>query len=187
MIRFRFVDDAQKNHSVKRLCEVLKLNRSSYYKWKRTALLRKKRLLKDSLLGARVKTVFITERGCYGAKRITAELKDQPDHEPVHHKRVARIMRSLKLFGYTKKRKVTTTVSNQKKPVFPDLVGPERLNGSYKKSSFIPRGGMMLSTWKLRHLSGLLGGMRPGFIKGWATARQLKLDQNFARPIRAKK
>ncbi|MBG9320645.1 DDE-type integrase/transposase/recombinase, partial [Corynebacterium belfantii] len=33
------------------------------------------------------------------------------------------IMRSLKLFGYTKKRKVTTTVSDQKKPVFPDLVG----------------------------------------------------------------
>lgn len=67
--------------------------------------------------------MFITERGCYGAKRITAELKDQPGHEPVNHKRVARIMRSLKLFGYTKKRKVTTTVSDQKKPVFPDLVG----------------------------------------------------------------
>ena len=32
-------------------------------------------------------------------------------------------MRELKLFGYTKKRKVTTTVSDQKKPVFPDLVG----------------------------------------------------------------
>ena len=29
VIRFRFVDDSQKNHSVKRLCEVLKLNRSS--------------------------------------------------------------------------------------------------------------------------------------------------------------
>jgi len=79
--------------------------------------------MSDAILGARVKTVFAAERGCYGAKRITAELKDQAGHGPVNHKRVARVMRELKLFGYTKKRKVTTTVSDQKKPVFPDLVG----------------------------------------------------------------
>ena len=113
MIRFRFVDDAQKNHSVKRLCEVLKLNRSSYYKWKNSSSDRRKRLISDALLGARVKAVFTAEKGCYGAKRITAELKDQADHAPVNHKRVARVMRELKLFGYTKKRKVTTTVSDQ--------------------------------------------------------------------------
>lgn len=123
MIRFRFVDDAQKNHSVKRLCEVLKLNRSSYYKWKNSSSDRRKRLISDALLGARVKAVFTAEKGCYGAKRITAELKDQADHAPVNHKRVTRVMRELKLFGYTKKRKVTTTVSDQNKPVFPDLVG----------------------------------------------------------------
>ncbi|AMA01496.1 integrase [Corynebacterium glutamicum] len=54
---------------------------------------------------------------------MTAELKDQAGHDPVNHKRVARVMRELKLFGYAKKRKVTTTVSDQKKPVFSDLVG----------------------------------------------------------------
>ena len=32
-------------------------------------------------------------------------------------------MRSMKLFGYTKKRKFTTTVSDKKKPAFADLVG----------------------------------------------------------------
>lgn len=123
MIRFRFVDDAQKTYSVKRMCKVLKLNRSSYYKWKNSSSVRRKRLISDAILGARIKTIFTAERGCYGAKRITAELKDQADHEPVNHKRVARIMRSLNLFGYTKKRKVTTTVSDKTKTVFPDLVG----------------------------------------------------------------
>ncbi|ANE05233.1 integrase [Corynebacterium crudilactis] len=123
MIRFRFVDDTQKNHSVKRLCEVLGLNRSSYYKWKTTSPGREKRLINDAILGARVTAVFTKERGCYGAKRITAELQDQVGHEPVNHKRVARVMKSLKLFGYTKKRKVTTTVSDKTKTVFPDLVG----------------------------------------------------------------
>ncbi|HAT1144341.1 TPA: IS3 family transposase [Corynebacterium striatum] len=121
--RFRFVDDTRHDHSVKRLCEVLKLNRSSYYKWKSTAHIRKKRLLSDAILGARIKTVFTKERGCYGAKRITAELNNDSAGIPVNHKRVARIMRSLKLCGYTRKRKVTTTVPEQKKPVFPDLVG----------------------------------------------------------------
>ncbi len=118
MIRFQFVDDAKKNHSVKRLCEVLKLNWSSYYKWKKTSTIRKKRLVSDALLGARVKAVFTTERGCYGSKRIAAELNDDSTTSPVNHKKVARIMRSLKLVGYSKKRKVTTTVSEGKKPVF---------------------------------------------------------------------
>ena len=123
MIRFQFVDDTKKTYSVKRICGVLKLNRSSYYKWKKTAFTRKKRLLNDAMLGARVKTVFTTHSGCYGAKRIAAELKDQIGHDPANHKRVARVMRELKLFGYTKKRKVTTTVSDKTKTVFPDLVG----------------------------------------------------------------
>ena len=79
--------------------------------------------MSDAILGARVKTVFAAERGCYGAKRITAELKDQANKAPVNHKRVARVMRSLKLLGYTKKRTVTTIVSDKAKIIFPDLDG----------------------------------------------------------------
>jgi hypothetical protein len=56
-----------------------------------------------------------------------------------------------------------------------------------KMSLSITGRGMMLSTWELRHLNGILGGMRPEFIKDWATAHQLKWNQNFARPTRAKK
>lgn len=123
MIRFRFVDDAKTHHSVKRLCEVLGLNRSSYYKWKSSVPARRKRLVSDAILGARVTVVFRKERGCYGSKRIAAELNDDLPGSPVNHKKVARVMRSLKLFGYSKKRKVTTTVSEGKPPVFPDLVG----------------------------------------------------------------
>ena len=86
MIRFQFVDDAKNSHSVKRLCEVLKLNRSSYYKWKSSVPARRKRLVSDAILGARVKDVFTKERGCYGSKRITAELNDDSPATPVNHK-----------------------------------------------------------------------------------------------------
>lgn len=116
------MSEPKKNHSVKQLCQVLKLNRSSYYKWKNSAAARRKRLFSDAILGAQITPVFADERGCYGAKRITTEINDQADHEPVNHKRIARVMRSLKLFGYTKKSKVTTTEADKKKLVFPDLV-----------------------------------------------------------------
>src|SRR5699024_902621 len=98
LTRFQFVDDASTTYSVKRLCELLRLNRSSYYKWKNSSSARRERLISDALLGAQVKTVFTAENGYYDAKQITAELKDEHDQTPVKHKRVARIMRSLKLF-----------------------------------------------------------------------------------------
>lgn len=123
MIRFRFVDDMRKTYPVKRLCEVLKINRSSYYKWKKTAPTRNNRLISDAILGAKIKSIFANERGCYGAKRITAELNDNLNTTtPVNHKRVARVMSSMKLHGFTKKRKVITTIPAAVKPVFPDLV-----------------------------------------------------------------
>ena len=122
MIRFRFVDDMRKTYPVKRLCEVLKINRSSYYKWKKTAPTRNNRLISDAILGAKIKSIFANERGCYGAKRITAELNDNLNTTtPVNHKRVARVMSSMKLYGFTKKRKVITTIPAAVKPVFPDL------------------------------------------------------------------
>jgi len=123
VIRFRFVDDMRKTYPVKRLCEVLKINRSSYYKWKKTAPTRSNRLISDAILGAKIKSIFANERGCYGAKRITAELNDNLNTTtPVNHKRVARVMSSMKLYGFTKKRKVITTIPAAVKPVFPDLV-----------------------------------------------------------------
>lgn len=123
MIRFRFVDDVRKTYPVKRLCEVLKINRSSYYKWKKSAQARNNRLISDAVLGAKIKSIFANERCCYGAKRITAELNDNLNTTtPVNHKRVARVMSSMKLYGFTKKRKVITTIPAAVKPVFPDLV-----------------------------------------------------------------
>ena len=84
---------------------------------------RNNRLLSDADLSAKIKSIFTKERGCYGVKRITAELNDDPNTTtPVNHKRVARIMASLKLYGFTKKRKGITTIPAVVKPVFPDLL-----------------------------------------------------------------
>ena len=105
MIRFRFVDDHRTDYSVKRMCTVLGLNRSSYYKWKASSAQRHRRLVDDAILGAKVKAIFDEKKQLYGAKRIAAELTFNDAYSstgPVNHKRIARIMKKLQLRGYTK-------------------------------------------------------------------------------------
>lgn len=131
MNRFHVVDDHRDFYQVKRLCEVLTINRSSYYAWRHAAPARRQRLLDDAVLGARIKAVFAGENGCYGAKRVTAAINAEPansancaDGTPsrVNHKRVARLMRQMSLHGYTKKRRVRTTQSSTAAGKFPDLL-----------------------------------------------------------------
>ena len=93
MIRFQFVDDHRTEYSVKRMCHVLKLNRSSFYKWVSTRKKRRLKMYSDGLIGARIATIFDDEHGLYGAKRIAASLKEDPVYTPVNHKKVARIMK----------------------------------------------------------------------------------------------
>ncbi|MFW9035439.1 IS3 family transposase [Corynebacterium striatum] len=123
VIRFQFVYDHRTEYSVKRMCHVLKLNRSSFYKWLNT---REKRWLKtcsDALIGARIKSIFDDEHGLYGAKRIAASLNDDKDFPPINHKKVARIMKAMGLKGFTKRRRCVTTRRKPGHRVMPDLVG----------------------------------------------------------------
>ena len=122
MIRFQFVEDHRTEYPVKRMCTILDVNRASYYKWHDGTERREDRTCDDRLLGARISVVFSDFNGCYGAKRITAELNSQKGFEPVNHKRVARVMKQMGLRGYTKGRKVTTTWRRKHARVFADLV-----------------------------------------------------------------
>ena len=58
MIRFQFVYDHRTEYSVKRMCHVLKLNRSSFYTWVKTREKRRLKMCSDALIGARIKTIF---------------------------------------------------------------------------------------------------------------------------------
>lgn len=122
MIRFKFIEDHRTEFSVKRMCTVLKVRRSSYYKWAANAARREQQVYADGLLGERIRIAFEAEGGLYGAKRIAALLTAQTPDQPVNHKRVARVMKALGLAGFTKKRRVRTTVSDPHKRVFDDLL-----------------------------------------------------------------
>jgi transposase InsO family protein len=120
--RFQFVADNSATFEVKRLCELVEIERSSYYAWKAGAPARAARAAADRALAERIRAIH----GCdntVGAPRVTAELNDGvPAAERVNHKRVARVMRWAGIAGYVKKRRVRTTIPAQADQKIPDLL-----------------------------------------------------------------
>lgn len=108
MSRFQFVADNSATFEVKRLCELVEIERSSYYAWLKAAPAREERARADAELAERIRAVHAEDNTC-GAPRITAELNDNtPAGERVNHKRVARAMRAEGIRGYVKRRRVRT-------------------------------------------------------------------------------
>jgi len=106
--RFQFVDDHRDTYEVKRLCQVLDVNRSSYYKWLAARQARTLRHNEDRLLAERIREVHRESAGAYGSPRVTAELRDKGLR--VNEKRVARVMRTFSITGIRLRRRVRTTI-----------------------------------------------------------------------------
>ena len=122
MSRFQFVADNSATFEVKRLCELVEIERSSYYAWLNAAPAREERARADAELAARIRAVHAEDNTC-GVPRITAELNDNaPAGARVNHKRVARVMRLEGIRGYVKKRRVRTTIPEPSGQKYPDLL-----------------------------------------------------------------
>ena len=111
---------------MKRLCELVEIERSSYYAWLNAAPAREARAADDAALAERIRAVH-AEDNTQGAPRITAELNAQLGDsaaagERVNHKRVARVMRLEGIRGYVKKRRVRTTIPEPSGQKYPDLL-----------------------------------------------------------------
>ena len=83
------------------MCHVLKLKRSSFYKWAQTREKHRLIIYSDAAIGARSTTIFDDAYGLYGAKRIAANLKEDTAYTPINHKKVARIMKAMKRPGFS--------------------------------------------------------------------------------------
>ena len=173
MNRFQFVADHQVRYGVKRLCQILKVARSSYYYWRSTETARAARDAADRVLIAQIRQVHATHDTTYGAPRITAELHD--DGLVVNHKRVARVMRRFGVRGLRLRRRVTTTITDPAATKAPDLIGrdftAEAVNQRYVGDiTYLPvgeRGFLYLATVIDLHSRRLAG---------WAIADHMRTD-----------
>ncbi|GLW75507.1 transposase [Kitasatospora phosalacinea] len=119
MSRFQFVHDHRDAYEVKRLCQVLDVNRSSYYKWLGGADARAARRREDQVLAERIRRIHADSGGAYGSPRVTAELRETGTR--VNHKRVARVMRAHAITGVRLRRRIRTTVADPAATLVPDL------------------------------------------------------------------
>jgi transposase InsO family protein len=127
--RFQFVADhtnstfARPGWTVKRLCALLDVRRSSFYAWLAAAPSRAARTAADTALAQRIRAVHDGDRTC-GRPRITAELNDgAPPGQRVNHKRIGRVMREHGIAGYRRRRRVRTTIPAQTDATVADLLG----------------------------------------------------------------
>ncbi len=120
MNRCQFIEDHHRAWGVKRLCQVLEIARSSFYKWRAGRAARAAREQADAALAERIRAVHAEWDGTYGRPRITAELRGEGAR--VNHKRVGRVMRKYGIAGLRlRKRQVTTMPEPSATPV-PDLL-----------------------------------------------------------------
>jgi transposase InsO family protein len=120
--RFQFVADHATTFEVKRLCELVEIERSSYYAWRAGAPARAARARADVELATRIRAVH-DQDNTVGAPRVTAELNDAVGAgQRVNHKRVARVMREHAIRGYQRRRRVRTTVPEPANNKVPDLL-----------------------------------------------------------------
>jgi transposase InsO family protein len=93
---------------VKRLCRVLAVSRSGFYRWLGAAAVRAARAAADVALAADITRIHAEFDGTYGSPRVTAELRGAGLR--VNRKRVARVMRAHRIVGLHLRNKVRTTV-----------------------------------------------------------------------------
>jgi transposase InsO family protein len=118
--RFTFISAHREDFPVKRLCQVMDVQRSSYYKWRDAAPARTAREQADAALATRIKAIHAEFDGAYGAPRITAELREA-DQAPINEKKVARVMRAFGIVGTHLRKRVRTTVPEPSATPVPDL------------------------------------------------------------------
>lgn len=97
--------------SIARLCQLLEVSRSGYYRWERREPTRRER--EDALLGERIEAAHRRSRRNYGAPRLVEELRAEECR--ISKRRCARLMKARGLRGRKKpRRRPRTTDSNHR-------------------------------------------------------------------------
>ncbi|MFG2007440.1 IS3 family transposase [Spirillospora sp. NPDC048911] len=171
--RFEFVEDHKHAFGVKRLCRVLGVARSSFYRWLAAAPTRLARRKADDVLAAKIREIHQAEDGTYGSPRVTAELHEQGVR--VNHKRVARVMRERGIVGLHLRKKVRTTLPEPSAAPVPDLLRRDFTAGQPNHNyvgdiTYLPIGG-----GKFLYLATVLdlGSRR---LAGWSIADHMRTE-----------
>ncbi len=119
-MKFKFIEKNRSSFPVMKMCHMLKVSQSGYYRWRKAPLSSRK--IENERLRARIKELFAEHKGMVGSPMITADLHEDPEFSKASRNRVARHMKEMGLKCRTVKKFVVTTDSKHKEPVSPNLL-----------------------------------------------------------------
>lgn len=120
-MRYSFIRNEAKRHSVERLCQAMLVSRSGYYEWIQRP--ESKRQCEENRLSPRVKKIFDESRETYGHRRIKDELVAGGETCGKH--RVMTLMKKLQLKPVARRKYKVTTDSHHSRPVYENALNRE--------------------------------------------------------------
>ena len=117
-MKYRFIFESRGKYRIEKMCKMLEVSRSGYHKYVKRKMSSRRR--ENMMLLERIKTIHEKRRGCYGSRRIQAELRALGI--TCNRKRISRIMRENGIQAKQRQRYKVTTKSNHSKPVAANLV-----------------------------------------------------------------
>nr|WP_161568146.1 IS3 family transposase [Anaerobacillus alkaliphilus] len=120
---FQFIYEQRNEFRVVKMCSVLKVSKSGYYKWLKKGNKVTKEKKQKEKIKAKISNLFYKNREVFGSPRITREL-----HKlgyTVSEKTVGRYMKEMGLRAIPEQRFVVTTDSNHSNPIYPNLLNRE--------------------------------------------------------------
>ena len=110
-MRYAWIKKHRDSYSVGRMCRVLQVSKSGYYKWLGSSPSQRAR--RTAAIHRSVRQVYQQSRGIYGSLKITQQLREDPDLETACRNTVARAMREMGLKSrVSRKFKPKTTVGD---------------------------------------------------------------------------
>lgn len=125
-MKYKFIKENQDIFSIRLMCKVFTLNKSSYYKWKNKPISTNEE--KDLKISKHIKDIFDNSRETYGILRIKSDLKKLG--YSCSENRISRLMKKNNLFVKCRKKFKATTNSKHNYPIADNL-----LNQDFKATS----------------------------------------------------
>lgn len=94
--RLEEIHRLKEHYSIHALCNVLKVNRSTYYHYARRVPVKTQIEIQDDILMPLIKEIFVSSNSLFGTRRIRAKLKEKG--YVVSERRIGRLMKKLDLY-----------------------------------------------------------------------------------------
>lgn len=117
---FKFIEEHQNEFRVVKMCEVLKVSKSGYYKWIDEKEKRKRIYEKKEKTNQLIRLCFLESYRTYGSPRITEDLKAQGVR--VCERTIGKRMKEMGLRATFEAPYIVTTDSNHQNPIYPNLL-----------------------------------------------------------------